>query len=245
MLNNLNTIFKRELIGYFETPVAYVFIVIFLLLTGMFTFYMGNFYEGGQANLEPFFMWHPWIFLFLIPAISMRLWAEERKTGTIELLMTLPIETWEAVLGKYLAAWCFALVALLLTFPIWITVNYLGEPDNGTIFAGYLGSVLVAGGFMAIGACISALTRNQVVSFVVSVTICFIFNLSGLPVVLNFFGSLGFSQTMLDIVSSFSFLTNFVEMVRGVISIGNLVYFVAIILFWLAMNILAVEAKRG
>ncbi len=245
MIKNITTIFKRELLGYFETPVAYVFIVIFLLLTGMFTFYLGNFYETSQANLEPFFIWQPWIYLFLIPAISMRLWAEERKTGTIELLMTLPITTTEAVLGKYLAAWCFAIIAIFLTFPIWITVNYLGNPDNGSIFAGYVACIFVAGGYLAIGSCISALTRNQVVSFVISVTICFIFNLSGLPAIINFFSTLGFSQTMLDIISSFSFLTNFINIIRGVISFGNIIYFISIISLWLAINILAVEAKRG
>lgn len=242
---NTLTIFKRELLGYFETPVAYVFIGVFLLLNGMLTFYIGRFYEAGQANLEPFFMWHPWLYLFLIPAISMRLWAEERKSGTIELLMTLPISTSEAVFGKYFAAWSFSLIAIFLTFPIWITVNYLGHPDNGSIFMGYLASIFVAGGFLAIGSCMSAITSNQVVSFVISVTICFIFNISGLPAVLNFFGTFGFSQTMLDTISSFSFLTNFLEMSRGVISLANIIYFLSIILFWLALNILFIETKRG
>ena len=155
------SIIKRELAGYFATPVAYVFIVVFLFLTGIFTFYMGSFFERGQADLQPFFSFHPWLYLFLIPAVSMRLWAEERKSGTIELLMTLPISVTQAVIGKFLAAWAFAAVALLLTFPIWITVNYLGEPDNGTILAGYLGSLLMAGSYLAIGSCISAVTRNQ------------------------------------------------------------------------------------
>ncbi len=244
-MNNTLTIFKRELLGYFETPVAYVFIVVFLLLSGLFTFYMGNFFEAGQASLDSFFIWHPWIYLFLIPAISMRLWAEERRSGTIELLMTLPISTLEAVLGKYFAAWVFASVALFLTFPMWLTVNYLGNPDNGAIFAGYLASVLEAGGFLAIGSCISALTRNQVVSFVISVTICFLLNISGLPVILNFFSALGFSQVLLDTISSFSFLTNFLEISRGVISLSNVTYFISIIIFWLFMNVLAIEIKRG
>jgi ABC-2 type transport system permease protein len=211
----------------------------------MLSFYIGRFYETGQANLEAFFMWHPWLYLFLIPAISMRLWAEERKSGTIELLMTLPISTTHAVLGKYFAAWSFALVALFLTFPMWLTVNYLGHPDNGSILAGYVGSFFVAGGFMAIGSCMSALTKNQVVSFVISVTVCFLFNISGLPAVLNFFGAVGFSQTMLDTISAFSFLTNFLEMSRGVISLANIVYFFSIISFWLGMNILFIEIKRG
>jgi ABC-2 type transport system permease protein len=176
-------IFKRELAGYFATPVAYVFIVVFLLLAGFFTFQLGDFYAdgNGQASLTGFFGWHPWLYLFLVPALSMRLWAEERKQGTIELLMTLPITLSEAVLGKFLAAWAFAGVALLLTFPMWITVNYLGDPDNGTILAGYIGSFLMAGGFLAIGSCVSALTKNQVIAFVLSVSVCLVFLLVGFP----------------------------------------------------------------
>ena len=178
-MNGLTTIFKRELRAYFATPVAYVFIVIFLVLAGVATFYMGGFYERGQADLEPFFQFHPWLYMFLIPAISMRLWSEERKAGTLELLLTLPVPLSAAVIGKFLAAWAFTAVALLGTAPLWLTVNYLGEPDNTVILAGYLGSLLMAGGFLAIGACISALTKNQVIAFVVSFVICFAFNLSG------------------------------------------------------------------
>jgi ABC-2 type transport system permease protein len=160
-MHNVATIFRREFASYFATPLAFVFIVIFLILVGVFAFYIGNFYERGQADLAPFFAYHPWLYLFLIPALSMRLWAEGRKSGTIELLMTLPVTLWQAVLGKFLAAWLFAGVALALTFPMWITVNYLGDPDNGTILAAYVGSFLMAGGFLAIGACISASTRNR------------------------------------------------------------------------------------
>ena len=167
--------------------VAYVFIVIFLVLASAFTFYLGGFYERGQADLAPFFNFHPWLYLFLIPAISMRLWAEERKSGSIELLMTQPITLWDAVLGKFLAAWLFAGLALALTFPIWITVNYLGEPDNGAIFAAYIGSFLLAGGFLAIGSCMSALTRNQVIAFMLAVVVCFLFLLAGFPLVLDWF----------------------------------------------------------
>src|SRR5690606_27349967 len=159
----------------FATPLAFVFIVIFLLLAGVFAFYLGGFYERGQADLAPFFTYHPWLYLFLIPALSMRLWAEERKSGSIELLMTLPVTVWQAVVGKFLAAWAFTTVALALTFPVWITVNYLGDPDNGVILAGYLGSLLMAGGFLAIGSCISAANRNQVVAFIITVVICFLF----------------------------------------------------------------------
>ena len=163
-MSRMCSVFKRELAGYFATPVAYVFIVIFLFITGIFTFQLGNFYERGQADLRPFFDFHPWLYLFLIPSISMGLWATERKQGTIELLLTLPIPLGATVVGKFLAAWAFAGIALLMTFPMWITVNYLGKPDNGVIFAAYLGSFLMAGGFLAIGSASSALTRNQVIA---------------------------------------------------------------------------------
>ena len=163
-LNPMTNVMRRELSGYFQTPVAWVFIVIFLVMAAVFTFYIGNFYERGSSDLDPFFQFHPWLYLFLVPAIAMRLWAEERRAGTIELLLTLPLTTWQAVLGKFLAAWFFIGLALLLTFPVWLTVNYLGNPDNGVIVAGYIGSWLMAGGFLAIGSCMSAITRNQVVA---------------------------------------------------------------------------------
>ena len=171
-MNTISALFRRKLKSYFATPVAYVFIVIFLVLMSTFTFYLGNFYERGQADLAPFFVFHPWLYLLLVPAIAMRLWAEERKTGSIELLMTLPVSTTEAVLGKFLASWIFVGIALALTFPIWITVNYLGDPDNGVIFAGYIGSFLMAGAFLSIGCFVSALTRNQVVAFVIAAAVC-------------------------------------------------------------------------
>ena len=186
-MRNVGLILRRELASYFATPLAYVFILIFLVLANAFTFYLGDFYQRGQADLKPFFAFHPWLYLFLIPALSMRLWAEERKSGTIELLMTLPVRTWEAVLGKYLAAWLFTGVALALTFPIWITVNYLGSPDNGVIFASYLGSLLLAGGFLAVGSCMSALTRSQVVAFILGVVACFVLLLAGYPMVIDAF----------------------------------------------------------
>ena len=179
-MNLLINIFKRELLSYFSTPLAYVFIVIFLALIGSFTFYLGNFFVRGQADLNPFFAFHPWVYILLIPAVTMRLWAEERKTGTIELLMTLPLTTTHAVLGKFFAAWFFIFVALILTFPIWITVNYLGNPDNGIIFAGYVGSLFMAGAYLSIGSCISAITKNQVIAFVISTTVCFLFTMKSL-----------------------------------------------------------------
>jgi ABC-2 type transport system permease protein len=243
-MRNILAIFKRELEAYFATPVAYVFIVIFLFLNGIFTFYLGDFYERNQADLEPFFQFHPWLYLFLIPAISMRLWAEERKTGTVELLMTLPVSLAQAVLGKFLAAWCFTAIALALTFPIWITVNYLGDPDNTVILAGYLGSLLMAGGFLAIGSCISALTKNQVIAFVVSVVICFAFILSGFPIVLDFFRAWA-PQALIEAISSFSFLTHFYSIRRGVIDLRDVIYFATLMAFWLYANTVVIEAKKG
>lgn len=243
-MNNIVAIFKRELRAYFATPVAFVFIVIFLFLTGIFTFYIGGFYESNQADLEPFFRFHPWLYLFLIPAISMRLWSEERKTGTIELLMTLPVSLSEAVTGKFLAAWCFTAIALALTFPIWITVNYLGKPDNTVIFVSYIGSLLMAGGFLAIGSCISALTKNQVIAFVISVVICFLFILSGFPVVLDFFSGWA-PQSILDAISSFSFLSHFDSIMKGVIDIRDLVYFASLICLWLYLNTLVIDSKKA
>ena len=188
-MRNVGIIMRRELASYFATPLAYVFILIFLVVANAFTFSLGNWYERGQADLQWFFYWHPWLYLFLIPAISMRLWAEERKSGSIELLMTQPITLWEAVLGKYLAAWLFAGLALALTFPIWITVNYLGNPDNGTILAAYVGSFLLAGGYLAIGSAMSALTSNQVIAFILGVVVCFLVTLAGFPLVLDLFRS--------------------------------------------------------
>jgi ABC-2 type transport system permease protein len=238
------TILKRELGAYFATPVAYVFIVIFLLLTGVFTFYVGGLYERNQADLEPFFRFHPWLYMLLIPAISMRLWSEERKAGTLELLMTLPISLVEAVIGKFLAAWCFTAIALALTFPVWVTINYLGDPDNTVIAAGYVGSLLLAGACLAIGSCISALTKNQVVAFVISFVICFAFNLSGFPIVLDLFNGWA-PQAIVDVISSFSFLTHFDSILKGVVDIRDVIFFASLIAFWLFANILAIEAKKS
>ncbi|MGH8119791.1 MAG: ABC transporter permease subunit [Gammaproteobacteria bacterium] len=243
-MNKILAVFKREFSGYFSTPVAYVFIVIFLFLTGVFTFYIGAFYERNQTDLEPFFSFHPWLYLFLIPAISMRLWSEERKTGTIELLMTLPIAIHEAVIGKFLAAWCFTAVAVVLTFPMWITVNYLGRPDNTVILASYFGSLLMAGGFLAIGSCISALSKSQVIAFVISVVICFLFLLSGFPLVLDFFRGWA-PQAVVSAVASFSFLTHFDSIKKGVIDVRDLVYFLALICFWLYANVVVIESRKA
>ena len=235
---------KRELTGYFATPVAYVFIVIFLFLMGWFTFYLGNFYEREQADLRSFFSFHPWLYLFLIPAISMRLWSEERKTGTIELLMTLPVTMTQAVLGKFLAAWAFTGIALVLTFPMWITANYLGDPDNGVILASYVGSFLMAGGYLAIGACISATTKNQVIAFVISLVVCLLFVLAGMPMVLDFFSGWA-PDAVVDAVRSFSFITHWDAITKGVIDARDLAFFATLIACCLFANAILLDMKKA
>lgn len=243
-MTNIWVVFKRELASYFMTPIAYVFIVIFLFLSGIFAFYLGNFFARGQADLEPFFTFHPWLYLFLIPSLAMRLWAEERRGGTIELLLTLPITIPQAVLGKFLAAWVFTGIALALTFPMWLTVNYLGDPDNGVIFASYLGSLLMGGAFLAIGACVSCLTKNQVIAFVVTAVVCLIFVLSGYPLVLDFFGSWA-PQFLVEVISSFSFLSHFNAITQGVIDMRDFIYFASLIAFWLFANVILIEIKKA
>ena len=238
------SITKRELISYFATPVAYVFITIFLLLSGLFTFYLGNFFEIGQASLGSFFEWHPWLYLFLVPAITMRLWSEEKKSGTIELLTTLPVSTLNIVLGKFMAAWLFTLLALILTFPMWITVNYLGNPDNGVIMASYIGSLLMAGGYLSIGTFISSLTKNQVIAFIVSVTVCFLFTVSGLPIVLDFFSNWA-GEAITDVIASFSFLANYSDISRGIIDFKTLVYFLSLIVLFLYLNVITLDNSRN
>jgi len=243
-MQNILVIFKRELAGYFTTPIAYIFMTIFVFLSGIFAFYIGNFFNRGQADLYSFFTFHPWLYLFLIPALAMRLWAEERKSGTIELLLTMPITTPQAVLGKFLAAWAFTGISLLLTFPIWITVNYLGDPDNGIIVASYIGSLLMAGAFLSIGSSISAFTRNQVIAFVVSAVICLLFVLSGFPLVLDFF-SIWAPEFIVSAISSFSFLTHFDAITKGVIDLRDVIYFVSLIAFWLYINVVVIEYKKA
>ncbi len=237
------TIFKREFLAYFATPLAYVFIVIFLFVTGLFTFYVGHFYENGVADLSVFFAYHPWLYLFFVPALSMRLWAEERRTGTMELLLTLPVPLWATVLGKFLAAWAFTAIALALTFPIWLTVNFLGNPDNGVILASYIGSLLMAGGYLAIGSAISATTSNQVIAFVVSVLVCFLFTISGVPFVIEFFRAIA-PLAVVNAISSFSFLTHFSSITQGVIDLRDLVFFFSLIALFLTANIVAVDLKK-
>jgi ABC-2 type transport system permease protein len=235
---------RRELAGYFATPVAYVFIIIFLLLVTALTFFMGNFFERGQADLASFFQFHAWVYMLLIPAISMRMWAEERKSGTIELLMTLPLSLMQVVLGKYLAAVVFAAIALALTFPLWITVNYLGEPDNGVILAGYLGSLLMSAGFLAVGAFISALTKNQVIAFVMTAAVCFVLIASGAPIVLSFFSDWA-PKEVVDFIASLSFLAHFNDISKGVLDIRDVIYFVSLIGVFLFANAVAVERLKA
>jgi len=237
-------VLRRELASYFATPLAYIFILIFLVLANALTFYLGGFYERGQADLSSFFRFHPWLYLFLIPALSMRLWAEERKSGTIELLMTLPITLWQAVLGKFFAAWIFTALALALTFPIWITVNYLGQPDNGAIFAAYVGSLLLAGGFLAIGSCMSALTRNQVIAFILAVVVSFAFLLMGYPLVLEWVSAI-LPQALANAVASLSFLTHFDSIAKGVIDVRDILYFGMLIAFFLLATAITLDVRKA
>ena len=217
-------IFRREFRAYFATPLAAVFLVVFLFMSGVFSFSMGGLFERGQADLRSFFQFVPWLFLFLAPALSMRLWAEERRLGTIEVLTTLPIPLWHAVVGKFLAAWFFSLVALALTSPLWMTVSWLGDPDQGVIMAGYIGSAMVAGIFLAIGGFVSALTKNQVIAFVVTIVACFLVLLSGFPLVLNFFRD-WMSPGAVEAIASVSVLTHFNSLMRGVVELRDVVYF--------------------
>src|SRR6185503_4643257 len=224
---NIKAIVKRELGGYFTSPIAYVFLVIFLLLAGFFTFTVGSFFERGEASLVSFFTWHPWLYLFLVPAVGMRLWSEERRSGTIELLLTMPITTWQAIVGKFLASWLFLALALALTFPIVLTVNYLGSPDNGVIFCGYIGSWLMAGAYLAISCITSAMTRNQVVSFIVSVVVCLFFILAGFPPVINMLENWG--PRVAETIASFSVITHFEGFQKGVLDSRDIIYFLSLI----------------
>ena len=243
-MRTLGIIIWRELGGYFSTPLAYVFLVIFLAGAGAVTFYMGNFFSRGQADLLAFFGFHPWLFLVLIPAVGMRLWAEERKTGTIELLMTLPVTTGQVVAGKFLAAWAFTAIAIALTFPIWISVSYLGDPDHGVIIASYLGSLLMAGALLALTSCLSALTKNQVIAFVVGAAASFIFMMSGLDIVLGFFTNWA-PAYIVDLVASMSFLTHFQTITKGVVEVPSMVFFLSMMAVCLFINVQIVELKKA
>jgi ABC-2 type transport system permease protein len=244
-LANIKTITKRELSAYFSSPIAYVFIVIFLLLCGFFTFFVGGFFEREQASLVlPFFEWHPWFYLFLVPAVGMGLWAEERRIGTIELLLTMPITAWQAIVGKFLASWLFLAIALALTFPVVITVNYLGHPDNGVIFSAYVGSWLMAGAYLAITCITSAMTRAQVVSFIVSVVICLFLILAGYPPVINFLQQLG-SPRLADLVASCSVMTHFEGFQKGVLDSRDVIFFLSVIGFSLFTTSVILRTHRA
>jgi len=240
----VKVILNRELQSYFSTPLAYIFIVIFLVLSGVFTFYLGHFFERSQADLTSFFNFIPWLYLVLVPAVAMRLWSEERRSGTIELLMTLPISTGKIVLAKFLAAWLFIGLALLLTFPIWLSVNFLGEPDNGVILAGYLGAWFMSGGFLAIGSCLSATTKNQIVAFILTLVVCFLMIVSGFPIVQDVLS--GWAPLWLvDGFANLSFLTHFDAISRGVIDLRDIVYFLVLIAAWLMATVLVIDMKKA
>ncbi len=241
---NIWAINKRELAGYFGSPVAYVFIVIFLLLCGFFTFSVSGFYEQGQADLRAFFEWHPWIFLFLIPAVGMRLWADERRTGTIELILTLPLTLTQVIFGKFLAAWLFIGVALFLTFPLVLTVTYLGDPDLGAIFCSYIGSFLMAGAYLSVGSMTSALTRNQVISFILSVVICLFLVLAGWPPITDALSSWA-PRWLVGVVAGFSFIPHFSSMERGILDMRDLLYFSSVIFFMLFSNAVVLQNRKA
>ena len=243
-MRNILTIAKRELRGYFSSPVAFVFIVIFLLLAGFFTFMLGGLFERGEASLQPFFVWHPWLYLFLVPAVGMRMWSEERRMGTIELLLTMPVTPWQAILGKFLAAWAVVALALALTFPVVITVNYLGHPDNGVILAGYIGSLLMAGAYLAISAMTSAMTRNQVVSFIVAVVLSLFLILAGYPPVTNLL--IAWAQPWLvDSIAACSVMTHFESIQKGVLDSRDVLYFASVMVFALFTTGVIIRAHRA
>jgi ABC-2 type transport system permease protein len=242
-MRNIFIIAGRELGGYFATPVASVFIIIFLVLQGSLTFNLGSFFDRGQADLNPFFTFIPWVFLLLVPAITMRLWAEERRLGTIELLLTLPITQAQAVLGKFLAAWAFCAIALLLTFPFVITVNILGRPDNGVIASGYVGSLLVAGAFLSVGSALSALTKNQVIAFVLAVAVCFVFAVASYPVVTDFLSQN--LPVLADIARRIAVIDRFQDFTRGIVSLRDVIFFVTFIGFWLFVNTVLVDQRKA
>ncbi len=244
MLSPLIIVAKREWRGYFATPLAYVFLVVFLVLCGFATFELGSFYQRNQADLQVFFSYQPWLYLFLVPAIAMRIWAEERKSGSIELLLTLPLKLRTIVLAKFLAAWLFVALALALTFPLWLTVNYLGEPDNGAILAAYLGSWLMAGAFLSIGCCLSAASKSQVIVFVLTVSVCFLFILLGVPQLLNSLATV-LPQILVDAIAQLSLLTHFDAISRGVLDLRDVLFYVLFIACWLTATGIVIEQKKA
>lgn len=237
-------IYRRELRSYFSTPLAPVFIMIFLILTSAFTFYLGNFFQAGQADLQAFFLFHPWMYLLLVPALAMRSWAEERKSGSIELLLTMPVTVWQAVLGKFFAAWTLIAFALLLTFPIWVTVAWLGDPDNGVILASYIGSWLLAGTFLAIGNAVSAMTRSQAMAFIVSLSVCIVFLMAGYPIVLSMMQKI-VDQSIVDAISDMSFMTHFASITRGILDLRDIAFFLINGAAWLVATVFIIRMKKA
>jgi ABC-2 type transport system permease protein len=240
----IKTIASRELSAYFESPVAYVFLVVFLLLAGFFTFSLGGFFELGEASLNSFFNWMPWLFLFLVPAVGMRLWAEERRQGTMELLLTMPVTTWQAIVAKFLASWLFLAIGLALTFPVVITVNWLGDPDNGVIVAGYVGSLLLAGSFLAVTSMTSALTRNQVIAFILALLVCLLLILVGFSPVTSLLARWA-DQWFIDTVAAFSVLTHFSGFQKGVLDSRDLLFFLSVIAFALFATGVVIRNQRA
>ena len=243
-MKSIWTITKRELAGYFNSPVAYVFLVIFLLMTAAFTFLIGQFMDRNQATLQAFFMWHPWIYLFLVPAVGMRLWSEERRQGTMELLLTLPISLWHCIVGKFLASWIFLTLALVMTFPIWITVNYLGDPDNSVIVASYIGSFFLAGAYLSITSMTSAFTRNQVISFILSVVICLFLVLCGWPPVTDVVETLA-PRSIVEFVAAFSVMPGIEQFNNGQIDSRAVIYFLSVIGFPLFATSVIIRGLRA
>ncbi|MDT8318570.1 MAG: ABC transporter permease [bacterium] len=242
MKNRMIPVLKRELGSYFATPVAYVFIVIFLVMSGFLTFNIGNYFGANQADLRGFFSWHPWLYLFFVPAVAMRLWTEERRSGTIELLLTLPLTMMDAVVGKFLAAWLIAGLSLFLTFPMVLTVSYLGDPDMGTILAGYIGSFLMAGAYLAVGSCFSALGKNQVVSFIVSVVAIFLLMVIGMA---GIWMPSYVPDLLIKGLGNLSLLNHFDSIQRGVIDLRDIIYYISVILLSLAATAAIIEDKKA
>jgi ABC-2 type transport system permease protein len=243
-LKAVRIILRRELASYFATPIAYVVLVIFLFFMNLFALSFGSLFERGQADLKPFFSFLPWLYLFLIPAISMRLWAEERRSGSIELLLTQPVTLWQAVLGKFLAAWIFVGLALALTFPIWITVNVLGDPDNGVIVAAYLGSLFIAGGFLGVGSFTSAITKNQLIAFLVALALCFLLLVAGHPAVTEWLTTWA-PRWLIDGVTSLSFLAHFENILKGVLDLRDILYYALVAIFFLLASTVVLEGRKS
>ncbi|MFN2352126.1 MAG: ABC transporter permease [Kiritimatiellia bacterium] len=242
-MKNTRAIARRELVSYFESPVAYVFTIVFLVLVSFITFFVSNFYEAGQADLRPFFFWHPWMFLMLVPAAAMRLWSEERRSGTLETLLTLPLTVPQAMLGKFLAAWLFLGIVILLTFPIVLTTMYLGQPDMGVVVSGYLGSLLLAGAYLAVGMFTSAITRNQVISFVLALVVCLFLLLAGWPPVTNMLVRWA-PDWAVRAVAAFGFMPHYEAFQKGVLDVRNLAYFASVMVFMLCAAGLALENRK-